>query len=297
MKIAIITNKYSYETDKIVDEFSFYNNITIERLNVSSLFIKIINGEIGIFKDDTCIESRDILSFDVYLVRVGGENAKYIVEALKLLGNRIVISDVSLLNSGTKFSDYMLCCSSNKNINLLDTTFLGMGSNVSLQRLENAGIEFPNILKGSPSSRAKEVYKLNDLEEIFMYLKQDIRKNKVFQVEEYVPGGVDYRLLVINNRFIGAIKNESKDSDDFHTRRSSSIVNQYFPDDNMINMAINIASSLNVFFAGIDMIMKDGKPYMLECNTIPMFKRFERVTNVNVAKIFVSSLIEKYGIQ
>lgn len=113
----------------------------------------------------------------------------------------------------------------------------------------------------------------------------------VMYVQQFVPpGGRDRRLLVIGNSVIG-IRREN--ATDFRTNISSgSRAEPFDPNQDQVQMAIEICRSIDLKFAAVDLIdTETGRQMVLEVNAIPGWKGAQQVTDHNIAKAVLQLLI------
>lgn len=113
-------------------------------------------------------------------------------------------------------------------------------------------------------------------------------------VQMYVPITQDYRVIVLGNKTIGAMKRTAPGGD-FRTNVSiGGKAEKSSMSKEMQEVAIKAAKVFNAEFAGVDIIKHKGKYYVLEVNIFPGFEGFEQATGINVAKELVMYIEKKY---
>ena len=102
----------------------------------------------------------------------------------------------------------------------------------------------------------------------------------------------DYRLFVIGNRVVAAMKRvgESWVNNVAAGGQCSAIV----PDPAMTQLALNAAAAVNIDYCGVDIIQAEtGEYYVLEVNSIPAWKGLQNVADVNIAQLLVDDFLSK----
>lgn len=113
-------------------------------------------------------------------------------------------------------------------------------------------------------------------------------------VQKYVPITQDYRVLVLGNKAIGAMKRVAPGSD-FRTNISiGGKAEKSSMSKEMQEVAVKATKVFNAEFAGVDIIKHKGIYYVLEVNIFPGFEGFEQATGINVARELVMYIEKKY---
>ncbi|MBC8151277.1 MAG: 30S ribosomal protein S6--L-glutamate ligase [Bacteroidetes bacterium] len=104
-------------------------------------------------------------------------------------------------------------------------------------------------------------------------------------VQEYIAEakGADIRALVVGGRVVGAMKRQSSDNEfrsNLHRGGRSEAI-QVTPD--IERAAINAARALGLKVAGVDMLLSDRGPLVLEVNSSPGLEGIEKATNLDIA--------------
>jgi RimK family alpha-L-glutamate ligase len=160
---------------------------------------------------------------------------------------------------------------------------------------------FPCIIKKNVSTVGKFVEVVNNEKDVIDFIKDTFDKAKKnvlpsnrlrFLLQEFIKeaAGVDYRVLCINGKIIGAIKREAQEG--FKSNVSlGGTATQVEVDAKLEAYSKKIMKEGKLFYAGID-FMKVGDDYLaIEVNTSAQFKGFEGATGIDVAKIIVDELL------
>lgn len=162
-------------------------------------------------------------------------------------------------------------------------------------KLEKAGrylksFSWPLIAKGIHGSRGKYVYLLPTLKEAKKYLTDHLIGFFTFQ--EYLEIEAEYRIIVINGKAAGAMRKYHPEGDFRHNVAVGASGEAATVPAAWKRLAERSAKTLGYGFAGVDLAISKGKPYLLEVNRTPAFAEFEKVTGVNVAKIFIQHVAQ-----
>ena len=157
-----------------------------------------------------------------------------------------------------------------------------------------AEFSYPLIVKECFGSLGKGVYKIDDrfaLSEICERLKT---KPHLFQEYVSTSYGTDVRAVVIGGKVVCAMK---RSSENFKSNVASGGHGEIFAlDEKAKAMCTAVASRLKLDYCGIDLLFgKDGF-LICEVNSNAFFYTTERVTGVNVAKLYATHIVKEiYG--
>jgi RimK family alpha-L-glutamate ligase len=152
-------------------------------------------------------------------------------------------------------------------------------------------VGFPCVLKVVTGSHGAGVYlcetpkQFEDLSELISSL--DFRNSMI--VQEYIKHseGKDLRVIVIGGKVVGAMLRESTDGSFKANISRGGIGKPYKVDDEMEMLSIQVAKTLNLDIAGVDLLFHPDGYRICEANSSPGFKGFETALDINVPeKIF-----------
>ena len=288
MKGAIIINPFFVPTQsveqakRLKEEFSA---LSVETDIVS-------DGCTNTFLDGEKVAS-PLFSYDfaVYL-----DKDKYLSEILEKNGVRVFNSHNAIRVCDDKARTYITLCG--KGLNLPKTVFGALcyddKEKINEENLKKIAktLCYPVIVKESYGSMGKGVY----LAENFNSLKEFEEKVKIkpHLFQEYLgkEKGTDYRIIVIGNKVITTIKRVNKNdfrSNVFQGGKGEKVT---LPE-NYIAAAERASSLLGLDYCGVDIITgSDGSPYIAEVNSNAFFFETERVTGVNVARLYAEYIIK-----
>ncbi|MDR3560297.1 MAG: RimK family alpha-L-glutamate ligase [Negativicutes bacterium] len=104
----------------------------------------------------------------------------------------------------------------------------------------------------------------------------------VFYLQEFLPhDNEDFRIFVLDGQIAGAMRRRGKG---WKTNIACGGVAEYFePDAVLADLALKTAAILNADYVGVDILISQGKPYILEANGIPGWSGLQTVCPVDIA--------------
>jgi tetrahydromethanopterin:alpha-L-glutamate ligase len=104
----------------------------------------------------------------------------------------------------------------------------------------------------------------------------------------------DFRVLVLQGRVVAAMQRHSNHwitNVKRGGRPVAAVVN-----DEMNALAVAAAAAVGADFAGVDIIYgADGRPLVLEVNSMPAWSGLQKVTSVRIAAVFADALAAALG--
>jgi ribosomal protein S6--L-glutamate ligase len=231
--------------------------------------------------------------FDALVARVAHPYVSETLTAVRLFheAGRPVI-DASLADEGvamSKMHDYLVLARRGLAV---PRTWQPFDTNAMLARAEELG--YPVVLKGVHGSYGTHVHLAADAGEARRiaagYPDGDL------MVQEYLPGSVDYRVLVVGYRALPAITERTPAPGDFRTNAAlggglTARPASEFPD--LVELAEAAARALRREFAAVDLRYAGARPAVLEVNRRPRFENFERATRLDVAGAFLQHVLSR----
>ena len=113
----------------------------------------------------------------------------------------------------------------------------------------------------------------------------------VFYLQQLIKSPCDYRVFIINNQVIAAMKRTGETW--LHNAALGARCEKTKEID-VLEIALQAALVLDIAYCGVDVIRDvDGKLYVLEVNSIPAWHGLQSVTDVNIAQLLVDDLLSK----
>lgn len=165
----------------------------------------------------------------------------------------------------------------------------------NLRFLKGLGEElgFPLVMKKVYGSLGTGVFLVNNATELASLYSEYCRQPLQFQ--EYISSsfGKSVRVLIIDGNVVGAF--ERYNTEDFRSNFGSTATSKEFKlDEKFLEASLKIKDLFNIEYAGLDFLFgEDGEPVLCEINSNAFFEEFEKITNVNVAKLFMEMVKRK----
>lgn len=289
MKGLLLTNAFATN-----EHIEFQSNSFIKEFNLLGVdLIHKTNSELLVYINNDGDIAKRFSEYDFILYF---DKDKYIGKMLEKVGCLLINSSSSveacddkmlthilLANNGIKMPrtiSYPLCYEYHNNIEPVIASVL-------------KAFNFPFIIKENFGSLGKQVYLVNNKEELMLL------ENKLRYVphlyQEFISEsiGVDYRLILIGNKVVSAMK-RSNDSNFVANIGSGGKGETYIPDTRMKEIAIKASKILGLDYCGIDFVINSlGEPVLLEVNSNAFFKEIDKINNINIPEIFAKYVIEK----
>lgn len=161
-------------------------------------------------------------------------------------------------------------------------------------------LTYPLVVKGSGGHRGGSVYKIENESEMDDLLGQlrriEIEEGRRYMVQKFVPNKGDYRVIVLGNRVLGAMKRTAQTPGEFRNNFSMGgkvELAKLSPKNE--ELCVKAAKACGLMIAGVDMVLENGeedKPMFWEVNRGPQFKGFMQATGINVPRELVKFLAE-----
>jgi len=158
---------------------------------------------------------------------------------------------------------------------------------------------FPVIIKGSGGDRGTRVFKADNLEELEK-LVRDLRKTEIeegrrYMLQEYIENDGDYRVLVLGEKVLGAMKRVRTSKNEFRNNYSlGGKVEVVDLPEEIKQLAVKAAKVCGLAVAGVDVVFRDSemkKPVIWEVNKGPQFSGFMKATGIDVPMEMVKYLV------
>ncbi|MCT2536321.1 RimK family alpha-L-glutamate ligase [Aquibacillus koreensis] len=124
---------------------------------------------------------------------------------------------------------------------------------------------FPFVTKEPRNSMGKGVYLIESEEDFQEYCN----KTDVLYVQEYLPNdNRDLRVCIVGEEVVSAYWRIADEGSFLHNvAQGGSLCFDFIPED-ITDLILDIAKTLNINHAGFDVIFSNGKPYIIEFNVL-----------------------------
>ncbi|KKQ41277.1 MAG: Alpha-L-glutamate ligase, RimK family, partial [Microgenomates group bacterium GW2011_GWC1_37_8] len=146
-------------------------------------------------------------------------------------------------------------------------------------------LQFPYVIKSTTGQKAREVWLVNNQEELDKLKKEKFVKSKHYFSQALVPNAERIRVLVIGDRAIGAIKRQTK----WNKSEVKETIDP-IPDD-ISKLAVDSARAVGLNISGVDILVNSvtNEMFVIEVNAAPSWKLINKYCSV-----FVEDEIIKY---
>jgi len=151
---------------------------------------------------------------------------------------------------------------------------------------------FPLVFKESYGSLGKNVYLIENREDLEKIVEKKIYKSYIFQ--EYIKEskGRDIRVIVIGNKVIGAMERVNKN--DFRSNIALGGIGYKFEINKKIGkIAVKTSKKLKLDYCGIDILLKNDEPLICEVNSNAFFEEFEKICGIDIAFEYANYIFNK----
>ncbi len=170
---------------------------------------------------------------------------------------------------------------------------------------ENAGLAYKTLpLMKSKSIVVKPVFgsrghgstriRLRDRDVLWEVLHALSFTRHVLYLQEYLPhGGRDIRAFVIGDEIIAAMYRYAPGAWKTNISQGAMPIKINKLDPEIEEIVLKSAKLLGCEIAGVDVLLIDGKPYVLELNSQPGWRGLQSVTEKDIAKEIVKYVVSK----
>lgn len=278
----LASEEYLRQAERMKEEFEKKDvDVKIERNNGFSF---LIDG------NEICNKCGEY-DFIVFL-----DKDKYILNILNKTGANLFNSYQSIIDCDDKMTTYIALA--NNGVPLVKTIpgLLCYDENekIPLKAVEKIESElgYPIIVKNSYGSLGKGVFLVKDRVELLKTMEKVKCTPHLFQECIKNSWGKDLRIIVVGNEVVGGMLRKS--NGDFKSNIGAGGNGEpYELTDDLKELALKIKDVLKLDYCGIDILFGEDTPLVCEVNSNAFFYAFEKVTNINVAKIYAEYIIEK----
>jgi len=144
----------------------------------------------------------------------------------------------------------------------------------------------PVIIKLVRGTQGKGVILAHNLATAIAVIKTIQQANRQALVQEFIAesAGKDLRLIVVGNRCVAAMERHASSEGEFRANlHLGGTAVSITPDNEMIKLAVAAAQAHGLKVAGVDILLSNRGPLVLEVNSSPGLQGIETVTGVDVA--------------
>jgi len=287
MKIAILSrNPELYSTRRLVESAKKRGHEVVV-INYTKCNLIMEKAKPSIFYEGAYLEDIDII-----IPRIGASVTSYgsaVIRHFGLLGVPTLLTSTALIRSRDKL----------RTMQMISTSGIGMPKSVFARHPKSDDVKnlikevggTPVILKllqgthGTGVIKADSVSSAKSAVEAFSGIKQDLI------VQEFIAeaGGKDIRAFVVDGQVVGAMERQSE-GDEFRSNlHKGGSARPIELDKKAIATATEVTKHLGLKVAGVDMMMSDKGPLVIEVNSSPGLQGIERATGVDIAEKIIEA--------
>lgn len=281
--------------------------IKLSLISYNRIYFDTVNNQLkirgGLSKSTREEKEINLADFGLLFFRTTGkhwEMVNLIVEEAKKLGLIIVDPMVVEGKNSMACKAWQMKRLTECGMKVPRTLFGSLWFLYEFQKRENNVEKFayPVILKGSSGDRGSRVFKANNLEELESLIRQwrrsEIEEGRRYMLQEYVENSGDYRVFVLGEKVIGAMKRIRQEEGEFRNNFSmgGKVEVAKLPEE-IEKLCVKAAEVCGLAVAGVDVAFeKDdmSKPVIWEVNKGPQFKGLMQATGIDVPKEIVKYL-------
>lgn len=160
-----------------------------------------------------------------------------------------------------------------KDIPSLQTIY---GEQLSLSFLQKS-LGLPFIAKLIRGSLGLQVFKITSKEDFSFFLSCRRTDKEPYLFQKYYPIQYDYRVMIVGNEVLGAVKRTPKNGE-WRTNLHGSHHERAENMEAALLLAKSLREKTDIEYAGVDILIDDaGHARIIEINTMAQFKVFEKV--------------------
>ena len=263
-----------------------------KKLGISLLHF-INDGSLAVIKDNNIVVKLPKCDFIIYL-----DKDIYLARILERNGYRLFNNADFIKMCDDKMLTNIMC--SNLGINMPKTIAGPLFYSPTLKEenlkflddvIEELGL--PLVMKKVYGSLGLGVFLVDNKEQLISLYKENCRQPLQFQ--EYIASsyGKSLRVLIIDGKVIGAFQRYN--AEDFRSNYGSTASSKEFKlNGKFLELATKISNKFDIEYAGIDFLFgKNDEPILCEINSNAFFEEFEKITKINVAKLFMEMVKRK----
>ena len=159
--------------------------------------------------------------------------------------------------------------------------------------LKTIGGQFPVIVKTLKGSAGIGVSRIDSKESLVGVLQSLWKYRANLLIQEFLESDFDVRTIVLDGQVVASMK-RNKIADDFRSNFSlGGEVESYELSEAEKKVVLDSAKISGAFFCGVDHMVIDGKPYVIEINVSPGSKGIQKATGINVIEKLMDYVSDK----
>lgn len=280
---AIVGAGKSENTQDLIKEIEKTSS-SCQLIQPSGIYFHFLNGK--------CIPYYDkinLLDLDIFIFRgfnIHSTEAQLLAKALSNKG-RIVIDEVIGKDFLMGKAHESLKLSLEKV--LQPETFYMNNFNLNQDLLRR--IPFPLLAKPVFGEQGRGIYKFDNKKTVCDFFKKNSGN---YLLQKYFPIKEDYRVFIVGDKILGAIKRFVIEGDYRSNASLGARAEKFGVTLEMEKIALKATKAMGLEVAGVDLIERQGRWYVLEVNHTPQWQKFKEVTGINPAEEIINYALKKF---
>lgn len=291
MKIAVLSaNKKLYSTRRLI-EAGEQRGHEMTVLNHTKSYMTIQKDHPDVFIGDHKFEKVDAI-----IPRIGASVTFYgssIIRQFEMTGTFTTLSSLALVRSRDKLRSLQILAKSD--VGIPRTAFARHPGDINNLIKEVGGT--PLVIKLLESTQGKGVVLAETKKAAVSVIEAFYGLEANIIIQEFIKEAKaeDIRAFVVNGKVVGAMKRKGKEGEfrsNLHKGGSAEVVKLTRKER---SVAVKAAAALNLKVAGVDMLISERGPLVIEVNSSPGLEGIEQTTGVDVAGKIIQYIEENYN--
>ncbi|MDG4945359.1 30S ribosomal protein S6--L-glutamate ligase [Weeksellaceae bacterium KMM 9713] len=285
MKIAILSrSSYIYSTSRLIEEAKNRGHkvVVVDPLKCNLVMEK---NEPNIH-----VVKHKLERVDAIIPRIGSSITHYgsaVIRQFEMMNVFTALNSNALLRSRDKLRSMQLL--SRESIDFPKTFYTNMNSSLEAEEILEFVGGAPIVVKVLEGTQGVGVMLLETKMAAISVIQAMHSLHAKIMVQEYIKeaGGKDLRVLIVNNKVVGAMVREGKDGDFRSNLHRGGTATQAKLSKEERFVALQACKAMGLQVAGVDLIRSDRGPLVLEVNSSPGLEGIEAATGVNIAESII----------
>lgn len=173
------------------------------------------------------------------------------------------------------------------------TIWIGTNDRKLLKEYVNYLHGFPVIVKTYGGTGGVGVIKVDNYAVLYSLADYLVSCKTDFSLKQFIPSSSCERLIVLDGKVLSGTSRPNKSSDFRSDSCDTKVISKEYSKE-INELAINAVSKVNLFLAGVDIIIdeRNGEPFVLEINFPFNFSHSLKITGVDIADRMIKWLFK-----
>ena len=277
--IYILSRKESLYSTSRLFEAGLKRGWNVSVIDYLQCTIEIMKGELKI-----TYQGKELPVPDAIIPRIGASRTFFgtaIVRHFEMMGVFTTAGSLAITRSRDKLRALQIL--SKHGVDMPKTVFASKGCVNDIKKLIGTP---PWVLKILEGTQGVGVVLIDNQKAAKSVLDAFNGMNVNMLVQEYIDeaGGADIRAFVVNGKVVGAMKRQGAEGDFRSNLHQGGTASVYKLNKAQKTVALAAAKAMGLAVCGVDMILSNRGPLVMEVNSSPGLQGIERSTGIDVAK-------------